>query len=374
MPPDMVGSDLGAPTDMATPAGSAQPVYAGFPIPDFITSSGSGPTVSLLPMYVPSDVTAVTLRFANRGAYGNAASPITSNIAAYTEDGAGGGTGTAAAVYNAQTVPSDGSELVLGSFPITRGTTGKILVAFSLPGTFGSFAQGLYNYLGKYATGTSTVSPLPSASGNSTIPIFTIHVQYSTTHRRIVVFGDSIGVGSTNASDPVTTGGFQVAAWNLMARDHDIGVDIEGVNGGQLVRLAQPSTYPYLWADAQVSGSEVVIELGTNDAQLTLTSMQSSLTTIVARLQTLGATRIYANTLAPAQAYSGSDSYRVAYNTWLLANYVSLGLHAVCDIDTLLRDPANHSQLLASYSSDGTHYTASAQLAVEHAWEPILGY
>lgn len=71
------------------------------------------------------------------------------------------------------------------------------------------------------------------------------------------------------------------------------------------------------------------------------------------------------STHAPAQAYSSYNSVRVSY--------ASLGLTAVCDLDITLRDPASVNQILATYSSDGTHYSAAGQIAAEHAWEATLG-
>ena len=318
--------------------------------------------------YVPSDVTQVAVTVGNRIGNAGAGSSVPCTFAIGTSNGSGGFQ-SSPTTYASQTVPGDGTVLTLPTTTVTRGSDGRICVAFSYPGGGGtlSTAYAGSTRIGSYKVGGS-LYPTPAFDGVDITPLFQWHIDYTTAKRRFLVLGDSISVGASGTSPDLL--GFDSAAWPTLGVAHDFAVDVEGRPGGTLAERANTVGYPYLWDQVLVSGCDVVVQLGVNDTPAGLSSMQASITSIVAYVRAAGAARVYASTVSPNTAYA-AEAARTGYNTWLLAN--SLALTAVCDLDLALRDPANQAQLLAAYSSDGLHYSVAGQAAAKVAWETTLG-
>jgi len=230
---------------------------------------------------------------------------------------------------------------------------------------------------GFYITGTSTVDPAPGPFVSvNTGSIMVVHLEYNSAARHIVVIGDSLTVGY-DTSDTLE---WNQTAFQLIAANRVWSVDVEGVPGfGSLQHSADFVTYSNLWDEALVAGADGVIDLGTNDlAYNDLTTMQTALQGVIAHFQALGAINLYAATIPPNAAFVGANATRLAYNTWLLANYVGLGLVAVRDraakqVDGGLADNANTNILYAPYDTgDGTHINAAGNVQEQTGWEAIL--
>jgi len=118
-----------------------------------------------------------------------------------------------------------------------------------------------------------------------------------------------------------------------------------------------------------------VIQLGTNDlAYNNLVTMQTSLQTIITHLQGLVVGDIYAYTVPPDAAFPAANATRVAYNAWLKANFVLLGLAGVYDAAAAqasggLASNTDANALFALYDvGDGTHLSVVGQVALKNGW------
>lgn len=338
---------------------SAIAFRSAFPIPNSgELVNGGTPTVYKRPMYIPSDVTEVTLRLGNRwsngGVTGGAA--ITSNIAIYQSDGTGQPTGSPLGEWLSQTIPGNGSDLVTPTTTIQRGTDGKIVLLNSIEASAVVTSCGELTH-GTYAAATNVVNPAPADSGSDPNPILMTHFDFSTKRRRIITLGDSISVGVLAET------GFEASCFYLLGPENDYAIEQLGLPGGGLSTFAQfGGSFANLWADGVFNaGVEVWIQLGVNDIPSGPTSMESNLSAIVSHLRVLGVSKIYANTVPAQDSYSDSSSAtRLAYNNFLRSN--SLQLTGIADFDTQqsaggLNDNTDPTVLWSAFSVDGTHWT-----------------
>lgn len=304
--------------------GSAQPFRASFPIAYTTEVNGASATVYTRPLYVPSDVTAVTPYIRNAYSAGGVGSTFSSNVALYRSDGTGAATGSALGTWLAQTIPGDGSDWTGTSTSITRGTDGKIVELESLPAAATTSCSVTPQVHGTYSASTSTVSPPPAPTASDPTPITWNHFDFATTKRRIIVIGDSIcaGVNSTT--------GVEISAWYQLGPVKDYAVSLLCLPGSALGQwAAYTTTSATWWADGRFLGVDVWIQAGVNDVTGSIPSaMETSMTTIVVRLRQLGVNRIYGQTIAPNNATN--ETTRTGFNTWMRAN--SLGLTGVADM------------------------------------------
>jgi len=343
------------------------------------TSSGVIPEVGgriyAQPLYVPSDVTSVNVRIANRTNSAGVAS-FTSNIALYTSDGTGQPTGSALAVFNGVTIPGDGTVLSVGPFPVTRGSDGKVVALWSVPQST-SLATMNNDQYGYYVTGTNNVSTNPGGWGVNSGATACVHLELITSKRLLVMIGDSISVGYSAGAGV----GFEKTAGNLIAAHKDWALDVEGiVQIGSLGSFANFAGNPFFWDEEKWSSNpDLLINLGTNDIPgQSLSTMQANLATIISHFQSLSSGRIYASTVPPQLAYADAGNVRTGYNSWLLANYAGQGITAVRDRAAKqnvggLADNTTGTTLFASYDTgDGTHINIAGNAQEQTGWEAIL--
>jgi len=107
----------------------------------------------------------------------------------------------------------------------------------------------------------------------------------------------------------------------------------------------------------------VVIECGTNDAvqDISAATIQTNLTTLIARAQGLGASVIVSG-IPPRNALTaGQRIVRNTVNRWLADNASTLG-YVFVNVDGALTDTGSSQQYLANHSQDGTHPNGAAAL------------
>jgi len=167
------------------------------PIPDATGTFGGSAAVIAYAIPVPSDATAFYVRLSNRTGISNGTGVnVTSNVAVYQSDGTGLPTGAALGSWTSQTVPGNGTELVLGPISVTRGTDGNVVVLYSIPAGV-TYADARFQSWGAYVLGTTTVNPAPGGwTPNFTDGVLWITTEFTTAKRRIIVLGDSISVGA----------------------------------------------------------------------------------------------------------------------------------------------------------------------------------
>jgi lysophospholipase L1-like esterase len=339
------------------------------------SGAGAGNRVYHAPLIIPSDVTSIQLGGANRmfnaGAGGGA---VSIDAAAYVSDGTGAATGLATGVLTGVSLPSDGTfNGALGALPVTRGSDGRSVLVHSYPNS--AYANSIGNDNGAYSNGTLTVSPLPAVTGPNANPVFWFDYSYSTARRRVAVVADSIGGGYS----PDSSVGFQNAAWNQLMRSQDWAVLVQSVvQYGSLDNYANFAGLPALWdrLDTILANAyALVVQLGTNDlAYLNLATMQTGLQAIIAHAVAKGVPRVLAWTIPPQTGYSDPSDIRGQFNTWLRANWVSLGLFAIYDAASSqatggIADNTTQTSIYSGYATvDNTHPSIAGQTQIAAGW------
>lgn len=345
---------------------------AAWPIAYSTVTNGGTPTVYTRAQFFPSDVTSVTPKIRNAYQSGGVGSPITSNVALYMSDGTGAATGSALNTWLAQVIPGDGTDWSGGATAVTLGSDGKLVMPMSLAASalVSCAVSGLTH--GVYNSGTSTVNPAPSGGASDPQPIGWVHFDYSTSKRKLVFIGDSISVGTYAVT------GFEISFPYKLGVIKNYAVEQLGLPGSSLQQWsAYGTTSAAWWADGIFNSSvSVWIQVGVNDiAGLSATAMEGYITLIVNHFRNdLGVTTVYANTLAPDG--SVSESTRLAYNAWLLAN--SLSLTGVADFAAKqnvggMADNSNSAILYAPYDvGDGLHWTDAGHIQAETLAQSIV--
>jgi hypothetical protein len=339
----------------------------------------AGGRVYSLPLFVPPDVTSVSVRLANRISDQTVQPSITLNIAVYQSDGTGKPTGSAFAVFNGNVVPGDNTSVLVGPFNgVVRGTDGKIVLLIGM-------AQGQQPVfppnvtLGNYVSGTAAVNVAPGAFTGPGLSVIDARFVYNTGARHVIVIGDAIESGY----DPSATLNFSQTFPQLIAVDRLYAVEPVGIVGnatiGSLQHWAAFATQTNWWDLPAWASADVLICAGLQDlSYANLATMKTSLSTLITHLQTLGVNKIYAATVAPQAAYPGTDAIRIAYNSYLLANFGVLGLTAVRDRAAAqnvggMADNVNPNIMFAAYAQvDGTNWTAAGHAQERAGWEAIL--
>lgn len=350
-------------------------ISAAGPIPTQSIDMSGTDKINAVPIYIPSDVSEIGIAVINRLLTPASLVTINSGIAIYSSDGYGNATGDPLH-FEEEFDISSVSYSTTGSFPITRGPDGKIVVVYALPGATTAVAVSPNTSYGTYTTATTTVNPPPTPTGTNTSSSLVVRAEYTTLRNRFIVFGDNNAVGYS----PAAVIKFTDTAWQLIGENQDCAIDIQAsASNGSLSNYAMYSTNPYTYAWNQVAftNNNVVIQLGTNDlAYNDLETMQESLTTIVAHLRTLGVSKIFAWTIPPQLTYPGTDAVRLAYNSWLLTN--TLFLDGICDAakpvsNGGLAKNTNHNVLNSAYAqADGTNLTIAGQAALANLWLTVI--
>lgn len=333
------------------------------------STQGSSQRVHGFPLTLPSDVTKVDILIGNTTGDGGADDLTGINIAIGPHNGSGGyvgGSSAADAVYLSQAVPGNGF-LTIPDVPVTLGTDRQVLLSHSIPaGVTVAYVGNVYGFI---ANGTETVDPLPSMIGPISTTWFWAALRYRTSKRKVIVLGDYNIMGAP------------AAAWNpqtwprLLEGANDWGMDTQCSSGFHLSRMADPGTYPLMLSTVQWAGADVILAVGIGDLTSgnSLTQVQGWYADVIAQAVAGGVGRIFGNTYAPAAA--ADNSLRAAFNADLVANWASYGLHqAPTDLDALLRNPSDHSQLDPAYDSgDGSNWNSAAHSAAAAAWTTDLG-
>jgi lysophospholipase L1-like esterase len=350
-------------------ASTSTRVRAGSPIPN--GSVAANAAVYIRPFAVPSDVTRVRVRIANMQGDGTAIGSVATNVGVCASNGSLGCSGSET-THLSQTIPADGTDLVLPSTTtwdtVSPGADGRILVIYSISATNVAYVSypANSNAWGCYATGTSTVSPVPACSATDQNPVFWIHVEYDTSKRRVAVKGDSLSIGSTGSG---TAPGFDVAWPQLLARTNDIAVETEGMNGNTLANEVDLATYPDFWTWQTSTASECFVALGTNDIPSGFKAMKQNFHTLVGLWKARGCTKLYTYTVPPCSAYAANEANRLAWNDYLrgMADIPPGEITHVYDFDAAL-DPTHSGSLSATAcgggtcdAGDGCHWSAAAE-------------
>lgn len=348
------------------------------PIPANVSGPVGVTRVYTFPVPLPSDVTSVGLKGCNRTFFAAAGADATLNVNFCASDGTGLPTGSPTAALTGVVLPGNGTVPSATAANVTRGSDGKAVMLHTFPDPTFVYASGCDN--GYFSSGTSTLNPPPASSGGSPNPNFWWTFGYQTAKKRVAVAADSINGGYS----PDNSVGFQQAAFNQLAFSQDWAVNIESiVLYGSLQTFADFAGHPYLWDqldDILGPGVSFAIPLGTNDLGYnTLAPMQTYLQAIIAHVVALGVTKIVPWTVPPASAgYPGTDTVRTNYNTWLKANYLSLGCTGVYDAAAAqssggLAANGNPNAMAASLvTSDLTHPNIAGQTVIAAGFLPLL--
>lgn len=320
--------------------------------------------VTALPIPVADDLGATCyLSFSNQSAaYPNTpnASGVTGTSfwiynGASTPSGIVKPTGTFFKSFLNQTIPNAGGTLLMGPFDGTgQGKGGFLSVLMGNP-TGVQFNVALNIVEGGYLDGTSDGSTIPGLNYNAN-PVGTMRLLgFQTARKRVVGMGDS----QANGYSPGGEVRREQSMFVRLGLDNTWAVDVLGIAG---MTLAQAESLTY-YHDGEVVDSQVVLvtNLSINSLPVwaSLAAAQAEYATFVANRQAEGFQKIILCTLTPSGAYPDGTygTLRNAVNAWMRAGGIS-GVSAVCDLDILLRDPADHTQLLAANRlSDSTHFS-----------------
>jgi hypothetical protein len=340
--------------------------------------SSSGPIGSTrvydAPMWITSDGANVKIKMANRTYSAGAGASATVDIAVYEADLNGDPIGSPFATFPGFVVPGDGTFRTSAPFTPVRGVAGKIAIVFSFPDP--TFVASAHTGFGKYALGTSTVSPPPAWTGANTTSIFWLELEYETEKQPITVNADSLGPGYT----PTDVVGFANAAWNQFASARDQPVHVQGVvQYGSLQNYANNVGLPYLHDEVVHNGADEVWDVGTNDLLYNdLPTMQAALITCIAIGNARFARRQYTKTIPPQTGYPGTEAVRLGYNAWLLANWESLGLSGIYDEAAAqsqggLASDSDLSTMASAFDSgDLTHPNLAGHVQMFGGWNAVI--
>lgn len=342
-----------------------------WPIPYATETNGGTPTVYTRAQYIASDVASLSLLMRNAYQNGGVGSALTSNVALYASNGSGVATGSPLLNVTGATIPGDGTDYNSGATAIIRGGDGKIVHLMSLAAGATVSCYVTPSVHGVYNSGTATVNPPPSGGTSDPTPICWVHFDCFTARRRIIFITDSIGAGVNSAT------GFEIAFPYQLGVAKDYAVMQMSLPGSALSQWADfGATSAAWWADGKFTGSDVWLQPGVNDvAGGSASTMFANLTTIFNHCVSLGANRIYTQTIAPNS--SVNEGTRLAYNTLVLAN--TLGAAGVADFASRqnvggLADNTTTSQLFSSYDSgDHLHWSDAGHTQAAALCEALVG-
>lgn len=344
------------------------------PVP---TDGPSGPfgiqRVASMSWYVPSDVQGANLKIrgANRSwLAGSGTSVVGMNFALYASDGADKPTG-ASLGDRTITLPGNGTVNATTNIgPVNRGSDGKVVVLYDLNDPV--VMNTIINY-GFYVSGTLVVDPPPALTGGVNGATFWFELEFDTNKDLYQVFGDSIA----NAYSV----GYELSSWNLFAAQFDAAVCIEAmVTVGDYERFANNVGIPFLYDEITPNArAHAIGQLGTNDlSYANLVTMQQKATACVALWKSLGYADVSLWTIPPQQGYPGTEAIRLAFNAWLRANYISLGVRCIYDAAASqanggLASNGDPAVMAAAFDSgDGTHPNAAGQVQIKNGWIAAL--
>ncbi len=332
------------------------------------------PLETVIAAWIPSTVTQVRVKYANR-VFARPGGALTPQPTGPTTGcklavGAINTTGDAwtgsPTVITGVTLPAAGGIYTSDWIDVTglRNANGEIGVAWSVPTGVPFYGE----YPGDFGLSAinDDMSPLSGLVDNGVNPLF-IYLEFLTA-QNLIFIGDSLTRGlSSVAADGQPT--YKQTLGRRLGPDHSLTVLRAAGSGQSLVSWQDTDGIrPWLYDYINFNLSRTAIFLGTNDVNLgsaTLEDMQAALAAIRDRAIAGGAVEVWAWTVAPSSNYtSDQNTLRNAYNAWLRGGVT--GIDYVLDADLVLRDPDNHSQLLATYAcNDAFHFTSAANAALE---------
>lgn len=357
-----VTATLGPVSGTTTVAVTGATQMVALSLADIANTAVPVPLTFAFPVWLPPDVAQVRLHIANLDVTGTAAAVSAAtgvDVAFGTSNGANGYSGSPTK-YLSNTIPNDGSYYTTPWTNVTRGLDGKIIVALAIPagrdlmGTASGIVWGLRSQT------SNSVDPLPGGMiANVSMP-YTMHLEFITSAKRVVVLGDSLAVGYTTGN----TVTIEQDAFYRTGPDYGYSVDDSGIPNSTLAQWSDP-TRPH-YTDQQIyNGAYCIIEVGINDLpSYTLVQYQNAILAKAAALKAAGAVKVFVMTPTPSTTYAAEETLRQSWLTWLRAGSIA-NVDGIIDADAALRDPANHAQLLATYDSgDGTHWNAAGHAQV----------
>ncbi len=262
-------------------------------------------------------------------------------------------------------VPDSGGVLSIGPFALSGGigSTGYLVALLGNPAnTHMNTAAGITT--GEYVDGTNTVDPVPGGRSGFNNATGTCRLTgWRTSRPRLVCAGNSL---MNNYSSPGTYAPRrEEGAYVKIGPDNDWAVDTIGISG---MRLDQATSLAKFFDG--VLPAPLLTDLSINSLPhwADLAAAQAEYAAFIAAAQLLGFTDFFLSTLTPSDAYPDATygTLRNAVNTWLRT--LPLGIIDIVDNDLVLRDPADHTQLLEAYrQADKTHFSVlgNATLATE---------
>lgn len=343
-----ITATLGAAAGTATLSVSGARQMVTLSLADIPTTAVPVPLTFAFPVWLPPDVTQVRLHIGNFDVTGTqgAINPATGvDVAFGTSNGLGGYSG-APTKYLSNTIPADGSYYTTPWTAVTRGGDGKVIIALAIP--TGRDLMGTVTGVtwGVRSTSTASVDPLPGGmSGNISMP-YTMHLEYITSAKRVVVLGDSLAVGYTT-DNSVT---IEQDAFYKTGPDYGYSVDDSGIPNTTLAQWSDPTRPHYV--DQQIySGAYCIIEVGVNDigTGTTLTQYQNLVLAKAASLKAAGAFKVFVMTPTYIVAYAAEEAVRQTVLTWLRAGGIA-NVDGVLDMDATL---GTINTAPANFKSDG---------------------
>lgn len=334
------------------------------------------PLDNVIAQWIPSDVGFVRFKYANRvlawpGALiAQPATPITGAKFAVGPLHTNGQSWTGTPnVTTGITLPSGGALYTSNWINVAgmRNANGEVGLAWSVPTgqTFYGEQPGFFGY----GATNEDVAGLSGLVGPVNInPLFVMLEFYtSSSTRRLIILGDSLTRGLSSGFGDTEPGYKQTLGWRL-GPDRGVAVCRAAGSGQSLDAYADIAGRPWLWDFEQFTGATVLVNLGTNDVNggvATSSDMLADLSTVAARCFSMGASRVWAATVAPSSTYSaGQNTTRTTYNAAVLLK--PYGISYVLDVDAVLRDGAAPNSLQVAYAcADLLHWTAAANAALE---------
>lgn len=327
--------------------------------------------ITAVPIPVPDDLGATCYLSFSNGSAAFANTPHASGVSGlgfWIYNGISGPsgivkpTGTSFASFTGQNVGANGATLVMGPWDGTgQGQGGFLSVLMGSP-TGSQFNVALGITEGGYQDNVSDGSTIPGSLNYLANPVGSLRVTgFKTARRRLVCMGDSLANGYSPSNEVRR----EQSMFVQLGRNNLWSVDVLGISG---MTLAQASSL-VLYNTGQVVDSAVVLvsnhSINSIPTWANLAAAQADYAAFIAARQADGYTNIVLCTLTPSDAFPDATypGIRTSVNAWLLTQEGVGGITKVVDLDGLLRDPADHTKLLAANRlSDNTHYSVVAHV------------
>lgn len=321
----------------------------------FLNSSTAADYQIALPWWVSPTATRVKVKIYNRDSLSGTGTTAIAGVelAVGTSDGAGD-FASAPEVIPAIEIPADGDPYVSDWIDITRGSDGKILIAYSVPASSSTYYNTQTAGVANFSASGVSAYPLSGVS-TATYSVLFVALEVDDPGDRVIVVGDSLAIG-------LGVSNINASAYQKLQTEEEVTCGVVAIGGVKLQDYANAGK-PWLLDYALFEGATVIIEAGINDlGTRTLGQMQADYEVLVDLVREAGAIKIVAQTITPSAYYVAGDATRVNFNAWLMG--LPLDIDAVADVASELEDPMDSTQLLATYDSgDHIHWSDAGHAA-----------